>query len=215
MRCGLTSTAPIPAIRPWRSSSNPSRPASASPASAITPLEPRRSSISIFFNQPTSYWIWSRNMRVDQEAPQTLPAIPTSSTWRPRRSEHNGPSPTTGSLPTWPSSVAYRLPTYGIIPYAEAHGYRETHRFLRPHVHAPGILRGRVPGRPQPVCTRRVDNGHGSCTRIAAVLAGFAVNQAAGRLDGPKPEAQARRQRKARTPQGSVPDNIRDLSVKG
>ncbi|HEY1498924.1 MAG TPA: hypothetical protein VGF88_05055 [Acidobacteriaceae bacterium] len=85
----------------------------------------------IYFNQPTSYWIWSRNMRVDQEAPQTIARHPDiidvgGFDW----SEHNG-TVTDDWITPDPAEIR-RIPladVYGIIPYAEAHGYRETHRF--------------------------------------------------------------------------------------
>jgi hypothetical protein len=85
----------------------------------------------VFFNQPTSYWIWSRNMRVDQEAPQTIARHPDiidvgGFDW----SEHNGT--VTDDWITPDPAELRRIPLadiYQIIPYAEAHGYRETHRF--------------------------------------------------------------------------------------
>jgi hypothetical protein len=85
----------------------------------------------IYFNQPTSYWIWSRNMRVDQEAPQTIARHPDiidvgGFDW----SEHNG-TVTDDWITPDPVEIR-RIPladVYGIIPYAETHGYHETHRF--------------------------------------------------------------------------------------
>lgn len=85
----------------------------------------------IFFNQPTAYWIWSRNVRVNQEAPQTIARHPDiidigGFDW----SLSNGNVADDWIRPDL--SDLHRVPledTYQIIPYAEAHGYRETHRF--------------------------------------------------------------------------------------
>jgi hypothetical protein len=86
---------------------------------------------AVYFNQPTAYWVWSRNLRIDQQAPATIathPDIIVIGGWQ--WSLRNG-----NILGDWvaadPDNLN-RIPlsdTYGIIPYAEAHGYRETHRF--------------------------------------------------------------------------------------
>jgi hypothetical protein len=85
----------------------------------------------IFFNQPTAYWIWSRNVRVNEEAPQTIARHPDiidigGFDWR------LGNGNVTDDWIRPDLSDLHRVPledTYQIIPYAEAHGYRETHRF--------------------------------------------------------------------------------------
>lgn len=84
----------------------------------------------IFFNQPHAYWVWSRNVRTDQQAPA---AIAT----RPDLLVVSGMelSPQANITDDWiaPNMAEERRTplndVYGIIPYAEAHGYRETHRF--------------------------------------------------------------------------------------
>lgn len=86
---------------------------------------------SVFFNQPHAYWLWSRNVRVDQQAPATIATRPDiivvgGFEW----SYHNANITDDWVKPDF-SQVA-RAPLgdlYRIIPYAEAHGYRETHRF--------------------------------------------------------------------------------------
>ena len=85
----------------------------------------------VYFNQPTSCWVWTRKLRTNQQAPATIATHPdlivvgvfdwgasdgaiTDDWIAPDLSELN------------------RVPLndiFGIIPYAEAHGYRETHRF--------------------------------------------------------------------------------------
>ena len=85
----------------------------------------------IYFNQPAAYWVWSRSVRVNQQAPATIathPDIIVVGRWQA--------SPGNGSiLDDWlPSDPETRDPiplndAYGILAYAEAHGYRETHRF--------------------------------------------------------------------------------------
>ncbi len=85
----------------------------------------------IYFNQPTAYWIWSRNVRIDQEAQQTIARHPDiiilgGFDWSERNS-----TITDDWLRPDPTELD-RVPlndTFQILPYAEAHGYRETHRF--------------------------------------------------------------------------------------
>ncbi len=85
----------------------------------------------VFFNQPHAYWLWSRNLRIDQQAPATIATHPDilvvgGFEW----SRHNANisddwvTPDFTEIHRTPMADAYR-----IIPYAEAHGYRETHRF--------------------------------------------------------------------------------------
>jgi hypothetical protein len=85
----------------------------------------------IYFNQPTAYWVWSRNRRINQQAPATIathPDIVVVGRWT--ANPRNG-----NILDDWlPSDPETRDPIplnddYGILAYAEAHGYRETHRF--------------------------------------------------------------------------------------
>ena len=85
----------------------------------------------IYFNQPTAYWVWSRNVHINQEAQQTIARHPDiidigGFDW----SLNNGTvtddwiHPDLNDLHVVPLDDAFQ-----IIPYAEAHGYRETHRF--------------------------------------------------------------------------------------
>jgi hypothetical protein len=86
---------------------------------------------SVYFNQPASYWIWSREVRTDQQAPVTIASHPDvivvgAFDWNPR----NGTITDDWIAPNL--AELNRIPLndgYAIIPYAEAHGYRETHRF--------------------------------------------------------------------------------------
>jgi hypothetical protein len=86
---------------------------------------------SVYFNQPASYWIWSQRVRIDQQAPATIASHPDvivvgGFDWSPK----NGTITDDWIAPTL--SELNRIPlndVYQIIPYAEAHGYRETHRF--------------------------------------------------------------------------------------
>lgn len=85
----------------------------------------------VYFNQPHAYWVWSRRQRVSPAAPATIATHPdvlvvggfdTSS--------HNGT--VTDDWVTPNPAELNRIPLddeYGILAYAEAHGYRETHRF--------------------------------------------------------------------------------------
>lgn len=85
----------------------------------------------VYRNQATSYWVWSRNVRTDQQAPATIAARPDvlvlgQMRWGPRN----------GNIDTeWMAPPADETPDeslsdrYRIVPYAEAHGYRITHRF--------------------------------------------------------------------------------------
>jgi hypothetical protein len=85
----------------------------------------------IFFNQPHAYWAWSRNVRTDQQAPATIathPDIIVASGMEV--SAHDANITDDWIAPNL--AQERRVPlndVYGIIPFAEAHGYRETHRF--------------------------------------------------------------------------------------
>jgi hypothetical protein len=85
----------------------------------------------LYFNQPATYWIWSQEPRIDARAPfaiATHPDVIVVGGWN--WSEHNADvsedwvKPNLATLNSVPLNDAFY-----IIPYAEAHGYRETHRF--------------------------------------------------------------------------------------
>ena len=85
----------------------------------------------LYFNQPATYWIWSQQPRLDARAPFTIathPDVIIFGGWD--WSEHNADisedwvKPNLATLNSVPLNDDFR-----IIPYAEAHGYRETHRF--------------------------------------------------------------------------------------
>ncbi|MFZ0630638.1 MAG: hypothetical protein WAM56_05060 [Acidobacteriaceae bacterium] len=85
----------------------------------------------IFFNQPHAYWEWREHVRVTPRAPATIATHPDvivvgAFTSSPRNDN---------ILDDWiapdPADLD-RIPLndrYGVLRYAEAHGYRETHRF--------------------------------------------------------------------------------------
>jgi hypothetical protein len=86
---------------------------------------------AVYFNQPTAYWIWSRGLRTDQEAPATIATHPDVIVvgrfdWNARNGNITDDwiAPDLAELNPVPLNEVY-----GIIPYAKAHGYRETHRF--------------------------------------------------------------------------------------
>ncbi len=85
----------------------------------------------IYFNQPTAYWIWSRNVRINQEAQQTIARHPDIiDVGGYELSERNG-NITDDWIRPDPREL-HEAPlneVFGIIPWAEVHGYRETHRF--------------------------------------------------------------------------------------
>jgi hypothetical protein len=81
----------------------------------------------IYFNNPYSYWFWSSDLRVNQSAPETIAAQPDyvvvgSWTWNAQNGDISF---------DWvvPEDEFPNGDVYGIIPWAEAHGYDETHRF--------------------------------------------------------------------------------------
>jgi hypothetical protein len=85
----------------------------------------------VFFNQPHTWWLWSSEERTDPQAPAAIashPDVIVVSGMEP------GPRDFT-ITDDWivrNPAEAHRVPLndiYSIIPYAEAHGYRETHRF--------------------------------------------------------------------------------------
>lgn len=83
----------------------------------------------LYFNQPATWWIWSQGSHVDARAPFPIATRPDAivvggwnwgdnadiaEDWIP-------PETTQNSVPL--------NDAFGIIPYAESRGYRETHRF--------------------------------------------------------------------------------------
>jgi hypothetical protein len=85
----------------------------------------------VYFNQPATYWIWSQQPRNDARAPfaiATHPDVIVYGGWN--WSEHNADisedwvKPNLAELNSVPLNDAFH-----IVDYAEAHGYRETHRF--------------------------------------------------------------------------------------
>jgi hypothetical protein len=85
----------------------------------------------LYFNQPATWWIWSQEPRNDARAPlaiATHPDVIVFGGWN--WSEHNADvsedwvKPNLATLNSVPLNDAFH-----IIDYAEAHGYRETHRF--------------------------------------------------------------------------------------
>lgn len=86
---------------------------------------------AIYFNQPHAYWLWSRNVRNVQQAPAAIATHPDVIVVGGM--EWNGSN--ANIVDDWIApdlSLLHRVPLgdyYQIIGYAEAHGYRETHRF--------------------------------------------------------------------------------------
>ena len=82
-----------------------------------------------YMNQPHSYWLWSKNLRIDQEAPKVLAQKPLyvvvgGFTWGDQGDLMvDWGNPYDGS-PLMPMADSYR-----IMRYFERHGYIETHRF--------------------------------------------------------------------------------------
>jgi hypothetical protein len=81
----------------------------------------------IYFNNPYSYWFWSRDLRVNQSAPETIAAHPDYVvvgiwTWNVQNGDLSF---------DWvaPDGEFPNGDVYGTIQWAEAHGYHETHRF--------------------------------------------------------------------------------------
>lgn len=82
----------------------------------------------IYINQPHAYWVWSRDARVDAQAPAVLATRPDfiiygGANLDPRQGE---------LIDDWYRAVEPSIPLsdmYGVLAWAETHGYRETHRF--------------------------------------------------------------------------------------
>lgn len=85
----------------------------------------------IFRNQATSYWIWSRKVRIDQQAPATIATRPDVLVLGQMRWGLRDGNIDADWMPADAEQAADdRLSDeYRIIPYAEARGYRITHRF--------------------------------------------------------------------------------------
>lgn len=85
----------------------------------------------IYFNQPHAYWVWSRNVRVTPAAPAAIATHPDIIVFAGfTASAHND-----NIMDDWiapdPADLR-RIPLndrFGVLRYAEAHGYYETHRF--------------------------------------------------------------------------------------
>jgi hypothetical protein len=85
----------------------------------------------VFFNQAHAYWPWSLESRTEQEAPATIATHPDVIVVGGMEPGPRDAAITDDWVVRDPAE-AYRVPLndiYRIIPYAEAHGYRETHRF--------------------------------------------------------------------------------------
>ena len=85
----------------------------------------------IYFNQPATYWIWSRTPRINARAPFAIATHPDVIVyggwdWSPENAEisEDWVKPDLSKLNRIPLDD-----TYGIVAYAKSHGYRETHRF--------------------------------------------------------------------------------------
>ena len=85
----------------------------------------------LYFNQPATYWIWSQQPRIDARASFTIathPDVIVVGGWN--WSQHNADisedwlKPDLATLNSVPLNDAFH-----IVEYAEANGYRETHRF--------------------------------------------------------------------------------------
>jgi hypothetical protein len=86
---------------------------------------------SIYFNQPQAWWLWDRDSRIVQQAPSVIATHPDVIVVGGMEPGPRDAAITDDWIVRDPA-LAYRVPlndTYSVIPYAEAHGYRETHRF--------------------------------------------------------------------------------------
>lgn len=85
----------------------------------------------IYMNQPTAYWWWSQEPRIDARAPFTIakhPDVIVIGGWN--WSEKNADITEDWIKPNLKTLWSVPLNDgFHIEPYAEAHGYRETHRF--------------------------------------------------------------------------------------
>lgn len=85
----------------------------------------------LYFNQKTTYWVWSQKPRNDARAPITIATHPDviifgGWNWSERNADisEDWVHPDSSRLNIIPLNDQF-----GIIPYAEKHGYKVTHRF--------------------------------------------------------------------------------------
>jgi hypothetical protein len=82
----------------------------------------------IYINQPHAYWVWSRSARVDEQAPAVIATRPDFIVYAGADLD-----PRDGELiDDWYRAAEPGVPlsdTFGVLAWAETHGYRETHRF--------------------------------------------------------------------------------------
>lgn len=85
----------------------------------------------VYFNQPATYWVWSQKPRVDARAPFAIATHPDvivfgGWNWSQRNADvsEDWVKPDLQTL-----NVVPLHDEFATIAYAEAHGYRETHRF--------------------------------------------------------------------------------------
>jgi hypothetical protein len=82
----------------------------------------------IYINQPHAYWVWSSHARVDAHAPAVLATHPGFVVYGGAQSDPHQDD----LIDDWYRSDEPAIPlndTYGVLAWAESHGYRETHRF--------------------------------------------------------------------------------------
>lgn len=85
----------------------------------------------LYFNQPTTWWTWSQKPRIDARAPYAIATHPDviifgGWNWSERNADvsEDWVKPDLKTLNKIPLNDEF-----GIIPYAQTHGYRVTHRF--------------------------------------------------------------------------------------
>lgn len=85
----------------------------------------------IYCNQPRAYWIWSRRLHLPQQAPAVIATHPDILVVREVDADRRNGNISDDWVAPDPAENKRTAPgdDYRIIPYAEAHGYRETHRF--------------------------------------------------------------------------------------
>jgi hypothetical protein len=85
----------------------------------------------VYFNQPQAWWLWSSETRTNPQAPATIATHPDVIVVAGMEPGPRDFAITDDWIVRDPAE-AHRVPLndiYRVIPYAEAHGYRETHRF--------------------------------------------------------------------------------------
>lgn len=85
---------------------------------------------NIYVNQNSPYWLWSKRQHIDEDAPDAIAKHPAMIlvagwSWSPQDSavDDDWSKPGAGLNSIWDND------RYGIVAYAEAHGYRETNIF--------------------------------------------------------------------------------------